>query len=328
MAVSAAPRTLTYSHTIGLLALTGRGFSNPYDLALDSAGRIYVVNRSNFNHAPMGAVRVGICTLDEQYLGEFGNFGETDGLFTWPTAITVDQAGAIYVADEHRHDIQVFDSNWQFVRAWGTFGAGDGQLNRPCGLATAPDGNILVVDHLNHRIQTRTPEGEVLQQWGSQGSGPGQFDLPWGVCVDKQGLVYVADWRNDRIQQLTPSGEHLRTFGGSGSGEGQLRRPANVAVDEFGVVYVADWGNERVSVFAGDGSYLTSVYGDSEMSTWGAEAVASAPDLIEGRALVDDFTPERRLFGPTAVEVDNQGNVIIVDSCRHRLQVYKGVFAG
>jgi len=35
-----------------------------------------------------------------------------------------------------------------------------------------------------------------------------------------------------------------------------------------------------------------------------------------------DGTPEKRLFGPTAVEVDEEGRVIIVDSCRHRLQIY------
>jgi len=323
MVVSTHLSTLTYSHTIGLLALTGRGFSNPFDLALGQDGRIYVLNRSNFNHAPMDAVRVGICTLDEQYLGEFGSFGETDGLFTWPSAITVDRAGNVYVADEHRHDVQVFDTAGQFVRKVGSYGSGAGQLDRPCGLATTAQGTILVTDHLNHRIQERTPEGTVLRQWGSAGSGPGEFNLPWGICVDQEGCIYVADWRNDRIQKFTATGDYLATIGSPGSGDGQLHRPSNLAVADDGAIFVTDWGNERVCAFAADGTYLTSVYGDSAMSTWGAEAVASAPDLIEGRAEAHDLSAERRFFGPTAVEVDRQGNVIVVDSCRHRLQVYR-----
>ncbi len=323
MTVSVRARPLKYSHTIGMLALTGRGFSNPVDLALGEGGLVYVVNRSNSNQAVQGAVRVGICTLDEEYVGQFSGFGEEDGLLTWPTAIARDHEGNTYVADEHRHDVQVFDRDNEFVRKWGGFGSGDGQLNRPSGLAADPDGNVFVVDHLNNRVQKRSPQGDVLAQWGSAGSGPGEFNLPWGVCTDKQGQVYVADWRNDRVQKFTNDGQYIATIGSSGSGDGQLSRPANVAVGDDGDIYVADWGNERVAVFSALGFPITSVIGDSEMSKWGAEFLAANQDLTEGRKIMHDGTPEKRLFGPTAVEVDDQGRVIIVDSCRHRLQIYE-----
>jgi DNA-binding beta-propeller fold protein YncE len=323
MTVSVRPRPLKYSHTIGLLALTGKGFSNPIDLALDPGGLVYVLNRSNSAQAPQGAVRVTICTLDEEYVGQFSGFGEEDGLLTWPTAIAVDSQGNTYVSDEHRHDVQVFNRDHEFVRKWGTFGSGDGQLNRPSGLAVDGDGNILVVDHLNHRIQKFSPEGEPLAKWGTAGSGPGELNLPWGVCVDRHGQVYVADWRNDRVQKFTSDGQYIATIGTPGSGHGQLHRPANVAVDDDGNVYVADWGNERVTVFTALGFPLTSVIGDSELSKWGAEFLAANQDLTEGRRIMHDGTPEKRLFGPTAVEVDDQGRVIIVDSCRHRLQIYE-----
>jgi DNA-binding beta-propeller fold protein YncE len=209
------------------------------------------------------------------------------------------------------------------VRKWGTFGSGDGQLDRPSGLAVDPDDNLFVVDHLNNRIQKLSPQGELLARWGMAGSGHGEFNLPWGVCVDRQGQVYVADWRNDRVQTFTNAGEYLATIGTPGSGDGQLSRPANVAVDDDGNVYVADWGNERVTVFTALGFPLTSVIGDSEMSQWGAEFLSANQDLINGRQIMHDGTPEKRLFGPTAVEVDEQGRVIIVDSCRHRLQIYE-----
>ena len=69
MVVSVRARPLKYSHTVGMLALTGKGFSNPIDLALGGNGLVYVLNRSNSNQAPQGAVRVTICTLDEEYVG-------------------------------------------------------------------------------------------------------------------------------------------------------------------------------------------------------------------------------------------------------------------
>lgn len=325
MVVSVRPRPLRYSHTVGMLALTGKGFSNPVDLALGEAGLVYVLNRSNSFQAPMGAVRVTICTLDEQYIGQFAGFGEGDGQLVWPTSIARDSQGNLYISDEHRHDVQVFDREYAFVGRWGGFGAGPEQLNRPSGLAVDADDNVFVVDHLNHRIQKRRPDGTLITSWGSAGSGPGQFNLPWGVGVDRHGQVYVADWRNDRVQKFTNDGEYIASIGTSGSGIGQLSRPANVAVDEDGNVYVADWGNERVSVFTALGFPLTTVIGDSEMSSWGAEFLAANPDLQEGRRIMADGTAEKRLFGPTAVEVDERGRVIIVDSCRHRLQVYERV---
>jgi len=323
MAVTIAPRPLTYSHTVGTLALTGRGFSNPIDLTLGQNGLVYVLNRSNSNQASQGAVRITICTLDEEYVGQFGGFGEEDGQITWPTSITRDSNGNIYVSDEHRHDVQIFNRDHEFSGKWGSFGSGDGEMNRPSGLAVDGDDNIFVVDHLNNRIQKRTPSGDVILQWGSAGDGPGEFNLPWGIGTDKQGHVYVADWRNDRVQKFTNDGQYISTIGRPGSGIGEIKRPANVAVDDAGNVYVADWGNERVQVFTDLGFPLTTIIGDSEMSTWGAAYLAANQDLVAGRKIAADTTPEKRLFGPTAIEIDEQGRVIIVDSCRHRLQVYK-----
>ena len=43
----------------------------------------------------------------------------------------------------------------------------------------------------------------------------------------------------------------------------------------------------------------------------------------EKRALVTDFDPERYFNTPTAVAIDNDGRIIIVDNIRLRLQVYR-----
>jgi len=325
MVVSVAPRPLRYSHTVGNLALTGRGFSNPYDIAVVDGRILYVLNRSNSNQASQGAVRVTICTVDEEYIGTMAGFGEDDGGLVWPTSIAADSEGNIYIADEHRHDVQVFNREHEFVRKWGTLGSGPNDMNRPSGLAVDSNDNIFVVDHMNNRIQQRRPDGTVVSQFGSAGDGPGEFNLPWGICTDASDNLYVADWRNDRIQKFTNDGQYISTIGRSGSGIGELNRPANVCVDKTGTVYVADWGNERVQLFSDLGFPITTVIGDSQMSKWGAEFLAANQDLVEGRKVAADMTPEMRLHGPTAVEVDEQGRVIIVDSCRHRLQIYERI---
>jgi DNA-binding beta-propeller fold protein YncE len=325
MMVIVPPPPLKYSHTIGLLALTGRGFSNPMNTAVTDAGILYVVNRSNSFQALQGAVRITVCNIEGEYLGEFGSYGTEDGAFVWPTGIDVDSQGNVYLADEHRNDVQVWDKDHNFIRKWGSTGDGDAQMNRPAGLATDSQDNVVVADGLNNRILKFTLDGKLLARWGTPGSGQGQFNNPWGVGVDAEDNVYVADWRNDRVQKFTADGNYVASFGTPGSDTGQLKRPADVAVDTDGNVYVADWGNERVSIFEPDGYPLTTLIGDADLSRWGGEYISANEDIIRGRQVAADMTPEKRFWGPTGVAVDSAGHVLVVDSCRHRVQVYDRV---
>lgn len=324
MMVIVPPPPLKYSHTIGLLALTGRGFSNPMNAAVTDDGIIYVANRSNSTQALQGAMRITVCNVQGDYLGEFGKYGMEDGAFVWPTSIDVDSQGNIYLADEHRHDVQIWDKHHNFVRKWGGFGNGDTQMNRPAGLAIDSQDTVLVTDALNNRVLRFTPDGTLLAKWGSAGTSEGQFNMPWGIGVDEDDNVYVADWRNDRVQKFSPDGKYLAMYGTSGSGIGELKRPADVAVDSSGNIYVADWGNERVSIFEPTGYPLTAIVGDADLSRWGAEYISASEDIIRGRA-VADLTPERQFWGPTGVAVDTAGHLLVVDSCRHRLQIYDRV---
>ena len=73
-----APRTgfLHYSHTIGLLVMSGRGFQFPVDAAEGKDGRLYVPNRtSGYGEG----VQVTMCDTDSEYFGAFGSSraGET-----------------------------------------------------------------------------------------------------------------------------------------------------------------------------------------------------------------------------------------------------------
>lgn len=212
MLSTAAP--IRYSHAIGQLSQSGAGFNNPVDVAAAPDGRLYVLNRSNMSHAQMGILRVTICTVDEEYLGQFATFGEGDGQFVWPTAIAVDAAGRIYVADEERHDVQVFDRDGAFLAKFGGVGSDLGRLNRPAGLAVDRDGNPLASDTLNNRIQRFSPDGRPLGAFGSSGSGEGQLSRPAGVGVDSRGAVYVSDYGNDRLVVFEPDGRPLTTLYG------------------------------------------------------------------------------------------------------------------
>lgn len=174
-----------YSHTIGLLAQSGRGFSLPVDCVLGPDGVMYVLNRGN---AVQRSTHVTICTVDGDYRADFGSYGTGDGQFIWPSGIAVDRQGYVYVSSESEHRIQKFSPTGAFVSTWGVMGSGDGELNAPAGLAFDEDDDLYVVAHLNHRIQKFTKDGKFLLHWGTKGEAEGQFNLPWGLGLDAGGI--------------------------------------------------------------------------------------------------------------------------------------------
>jgi DNA-binding beta-propeller fold protein YncE len=314
--------TFTYKYSVGRNEFAGTGFRNPVDLALGANDVVYAVNRSYENRAD--GVRVTMCTLNEELIREFGSDGEGDGQMMWPSSIALDENGNVYVSDEWLNRISIFDKDGNYLSKWGKAGSGDGEMSKPAGIEIH-NGTMFVSDTGNHRIQKFSLDGKYIGQFGSFGSGPGQFNMPWGLCVDAEGSVYVADWRNDRIQKFSQDGQCLATFGSSGSGVGQFNRPSGVAVDADGVIYVADRQNNRVQILAPSGRFISALYGDSQLSKWGKEKLQSNPDMIRQRSLAvayDRGAFEKSFSFPCAVEVDNQGRVLILDHTRGRIQVY------
>ena len=314
-------RSFHYAYTIGRQENGGSGFRYPIDLALGPSGVIYVPNRAR-QYRPQDQ-RVTVFTVEEDYVGEFGHYGEADGDFVWPISVALDSEGNVYVADQWLNRISIFDKDGEFLDKWGVAGSGDGQLNEPFGMSFDREDNIHVVDSQNNRVQKFTRDGKYLAKWGEAGTGPGQFNLPWGITIDHNGDVYVADWRNDRIQKFTAEGEFLAQFGSSGSGVGEFNRPAGTAVDKDGDIYVADWGNHRVVVLTSEGRHITTLTGDSTVSNLAQQKLEANPDMIRQRSLIRDFEPERHFWNPTSIEVDPQGRVLVADCQRHRIQVYQ-----
>ena len=314
-------RVYNYGYTVGRNAIAGEGFRLPVDMARGEGNLLYVVNRGD-EFQP--CQRVSLVTMDEEFIKDFGSYGQGDGQFIWPTAIAIDKEGNVYVADEWLNRISVFDKDGSFLSKWGTPGSEGGQLRSPAGLVFDTEDNLYVTEELNYRVQKFTKDGKFLMGWGKEGSGPREFNRPWGIAIDKAGDVYVADWHNDRVQKFTPDGRVLAVFGQSGGGKGQLHQPSDVAVDKDGDVYVTDWGNNKVEVYDSEGVHLAAFLGDAErLSKWAQTVVDSNPDVVKARLRVKSLEPEWRFARPIAVEVDDDGKVLIADNQRSRIQIYQ-----
>ncbi|MBQ10780.1 MAG: hypothetical protein CMJ45_04445 [Planctomyces sp.] len=314
----AAGRVYDYSYCIGMYSQSGRGFWAPQDFVLGTNGRIYVLSRG----VEQLGQRVSKISIDHGFHGQFGSVGAEEGRFVWPRSIDLDNNDRVYVSDEYVNRITVYDQEGAYRYHWGNPGSEPGQLNGPSGIAFDSHGTVWVVDSMNHRVQSFGQLGEFQSTFGKQGSGDGDMEMPWGICIDRHDNIYVADWGNNRVQKFSPTGELLVKFEASSTGVGSLKGPSGVAVDSDGDVYVTDWGNHRVQIYATDGKYITTLTGDAqEPSQWTQTYIDANPDVIKARRRVD-LEPEWRFRRPVAVNVDADDRIIVLESYRHRLQIY------
>ena len=314
----AAGRVFDYSHCIGMYSQSGQGFWTPQDFVLGKDGRVYVLSRG----VEQLGQRVSKINLDSEFQGQFGSFGGEEGRFIWPRSIDVDQDGRVYVSDEYTNRISVFDAEGAFRYHWGRYGDDDGLLSGPSGIAFDSNNNLWVVDSLNHRVQCFRQQGPFISKFGTQGSDDGELEMPWGLCIDNNQDIYVADWGNNRVQKFSPDGKLLVIFEGTSDGVGSLKGPSGVAVDSEGDVYVTDWGNHRVQIYDASGRFITTLVGDAqEPSPWTQTYIDANPEIIKARRRAN-MEPEWRFRRPVAVNVDANFRIIVLESARHRLQIY------
>jgi len=318
-------KRISFNRTIGVAAMQGRGFYYPWAVSVADDGRYFVLGRGS-DSDPRGT-RYTVMNFEEEYFGTFGAFGTGEGESLWNTCTAIDSAQQLYQTDESLHRIIVRNLDGDLLNTWGEHGAGEGQLNGPAG----------IIDQQNGRIQKFTGDGKIISSFGESGSGDGQLNLPWGICVDSAGDIYVADWGNDRVVKFTADGGFIANYGSSGRGEGEFDAPASVVVDEDGYIYVADWANQRVQVLDSNGAFVQLTRGESNDSKWAQEFLDANSEEQAARAGANlepdiEFNTddpheasahiEKYFWGPTHLALDNDGHLLVVDSNRHRLQVF------
>ena len=325
---------LEYLDTVGFVAdQGGRGFHLPVDMAIRSDGRIYVASRSHYQS--VNIIGIQIVSIKHEFFGQVGSHGSGDGQMISPSALAIDNNDRLYLADDVLQRITVYDKTNTYTNKWGTAGSADGEIDGPSGLVFDSDNNLLIVDHKNHRVQRFTTDGYFLGKFGSLGMRDGQFDHPWGITVDAENYIYVADWRNDRIQKFTNDGYFVSKFGRSGNGPGEFNRPSNVAVDSEGFIYVTDWGNQRVQMMAPNGTFILELRGQATLSPWATEYLESNADEAMARSTYvpvydtgsDDPNEisariEPDFWDPVTVVLDNKDRLHVLETGRHRFQIY------
>jgi sugar lactone lactonase YvrE len=225
---AAVNRAYAQAHFVGAhIPLPIGVLAQPYGVAVDANGNIYVADSANNSISkltPSGVVSSG------------GPFPTGDGS---PYGIAVDAAGNLFVSDNVKNEVV----KWT-LQAGGYYKKSVlplKGLNGPMGVAVDAQGNVYVADSQNNRVIQATP----FKSTYSQSLVPtSPLSQPEGVAVDASGNLYVADTLHLRVIKETASS--------SGWTESLVvdvtnytTRPTGVAVDAAGDVFVLTYLNSQ-----------------------------------------------------------------------------------
>ncbi len=294
-------------------------FSDPFGLARDDAGNVYVSDAGDNNLIRKISADGTVSTVAGHGEGFVDGLGRAAS-FNTPSGLAIDRAGNIYVADTGNNAIRKIDREGKVTTVAGDGQAGmrDGpgsqaRFNGPLGLDVDQHGNLYVADTYNDRVRRIAPDGTVTTLAGGFAGfqdGPAaaaQFDTPVNVLLDARGDLIVADTHNNAIRKLTLSGKNdqVVTLARSLPDEHDalLRRPTGLAWGADAVLYVSDSTRGRILRLLPNGQ---------------VDALPSA--ALQGAANAADVTDfSLRLARPTALLTTGDGGLLVAAAGSYQL---------
>ena len=228
-----------------------------------------------------------------------GIAGLGNGQLKYPTALTVDSNGDIWVVDNGNDRVEEFSETGSYVTQFGSKGSGNSEFIEPAAIAIS-EGSVYVVDQGNDRVEQFSTAGSYISQFGSRGTGSGQFDKPFCISANPTtGVLYVCDFENQRMEEFSPSGKFLTEWKTWGSTHEQ-GAPGGVAVGATGKLYVIDpWADEV-------GAWIPPEAG-------GANLAYSTQYGSKGSG-------NGQFNGPAYSAIDGKGNIWITDYANNRIE--------
>jgi sugar lactone lactonase YvrE len=307
---------------------TAAELSQPYGVAVDSLGNLYIADSRN------NLIRMVNAS------GTITNIPAVPGLNA-PLGIAVDpSSGDIYFSDTSNfvvrrinHSTHVVTIVAGMINSPGYTGDGgpptSAKLDYPYGVAVDSSGNVYIAQMSNYSVVRKvnaagtiisTVAGKIIAN-GSPGftgdGGPAtsaNLNYPQGVAVDSVGNLYIADSSNYVIRKVDYATQNISTIAGTGisgySGDGgpataaQINWPNGLAVDSTGNLYITEGDN-----------IVRKVDTSGNIST-----VAGNVHLVGGYGGDGNVATAATLYNPWGLAFDSFGNLLIGDRLNNRIR--------
>ena len=257
----------------------------------------------------------------------------TQALLNFPSAVAVDDTGAVFIADTLNHRVRRVDPQTGIIQTVVGTGQtkwnGDGELgvattlNEPVALAIHGT-QLYIADQSNNRIRMLDLETNIITTVAGTGdsgyNGDGMpapesgLAEPSGLALDAEGHLYVADTFNGRVRRIEKETGIISTFAGDGAefryeqGANErataLSRPYGIAMTSEGHVLITDSDNHLLRQWNDQKKEMSLVAGTGQATFSGDETDPS----------------ESALNFPFGVAVDSSGNIAIADTFNHRIR--------
>jgi len=308
-------------------------FNEPYGIAIDTVGNLYVADAGNHRIRKISPGGVVSTFAGSGTNGHADAYFGTDAQFSSPVGITIDAADNLYVADYWNHRIRKVLSGGVIVStiagsgatgtgSMGGFIEGNGsesQFCEPEGIAIdVKTGDLYVADRENNRIR-KISQG-WSENWVSTFAGDGtkgsadrtgtaaQFEELHGIAIDAAGNLYAVD--NTSIRKISPQGEVSTlvgpTFVDSSTGkETSFHSPHGIAIDTAGNLYVADYWHHCIRKVTSAGV----------VSTLAGNCGIIRSGFADGTGNVVQFD------SPRGIAIDARtGNIYVSERYNHRIR--------
>ena len=281
-----------------------------------------------------GTVRFVVGTRkDGRFAGDAG--AAAKATLNFPSAVAVDAAGHLYVADTMNHRIRKMDAETGLVSTVAGNGhrrySGDGgpgteaALNEPvCVAVDDRRQRLYIADQSNNRVRILDLRTGIISNFAGTGEAAYHGDGlpaveaclsgPSGLAVGSEGEVYIADTFNGRIRRVDPErgiiatvvgdGGEYRYDGQSGEFSTSLSRPYGIALESDGSLLITDSDSHLIRRWHKNRKIITLVAGNG-VAQFSGDGVA--PEVAS-------------LSYPFGVAVDARGVIYVADTFNHRVR--------
>lgn len=305
---------------------TAAELDSPQGVAVDANQNLYIADTHNHRIRKINLTTGIVTTIAGTGTAGFSgdNGSPTSAQLNLPTALAVDPAGNLYIADTQNHRIRKINATTGTI----TTIAGDGtqgftgdtgpattaSIDSPTGIAVDVAGNLYLADTHNHRIRKITAATGQITTIAGTGAEAYSGDnatatsanlaLPHGLTLDATGNLYLADTRNHRIRRIdavtgiitTIAGDGTQTFAGDNGAAtaASLNSPRAVAASPTSPLTVADTGNQRIrqlspasiQTIIGTGATTISTHSDFTL----AAASTASQTIVPGAVATFNFS--------------------------------------